>query len=210
MALMASLGTATHNCVSILTFKYLGIVATCLALNSGLWWVGTLALVFFAVALLWPAFLFLQDAVAGQWGWERAVMAISAALCVVGEFTGALLGTKHFRTQDIRDLLLRMTVSRLRREVESLQAALQQVQLSYQHALAQVNILTQASEAEQFSRIDSEVEEPANKVEVAITYYEDKAARAGNRTPIDFMTQNMTVLLTICPSGHIRSPFVIL
>ncbi|KAE8221507.1 hypothetical protein CF326_g8543 [Tilletia indica] len=145
----------------------------------------TLAPVFFAVALLWPAFLILQDAVAGQWGWERAVKAISAALCVVGDFSGAaLLGTKHFSTQDIRDLLLRMTVSRLRREVESLQAALQQVQRSYQHIFAQVEILTQASEAEQFSRIDSEVEEPANKVEVAIPYYEGKAARAGNRTPI--------------------------
>ncbi|KAE8209367.1 hypothetical protein CF326_g10106, partial [Tilletia indica] len=59
--------------------EYLGIFTVCFALNSGLWSVGTLALVLFAVALLWPAFLFLQDAVAGQWGWERAFMAMSEA-----------------------------------------------------------------------------------------------------------------------------------
>ncbi|KAE8214537.1 hypothetical protein CF327_g2090 [Tilletia walkeri] len=131
-----------------------------------------------------PAFLYLQDAIVAWRGWGRAVMAISAALCVVGEFPGVLLGTKHFRKQDIRDLLLRLTVSRLRREVESLQAALRQVQLSHTHTLAQVEILTQASDAERFSRIESAVEEPEDRVEVTITYYEGKVARAGNRNPI--------------------------
>ncbi|KAE8215853.1 hypothetical protein CF319_g8976, partial [Tilletia indica] len=43
--------------------EYLGIFTTCLALNSGLWSVGTLALMLFTVARLWPAFLYLQDAV---------------------------------------------------------------------------------------------------------------------------------------------------
>ncbi|KAE8203131.1 hypothetical protein CF327_g7792 [Tilletia walkeri] len=110
---------------------------------------------------------------------------MSEALCVVGEISGAaLLGTKNLHTQDIRDLLLRMTVSRLRREVESLEAALRQLQLTHTHTLAQLEILTQASDAERFSRIESEVEEPEDRIEVAITYYEGKVARAGNKIPI--------------------------
>ncbi|KAE8219485.1 hypothetical protein CF319_g6827 [Tilletia indica] len=67
---------------------------------------------------------------------------------------------------------------------DSLRVALQRAELSYQHALTEVDILTQPSEAEQFFRLGTEVEEPENQVEVAITYYEGKVARAGDRTPI--------------------------
>ncbi|KAE8214519.1 hypothetical protein CF327_g2089 [Tilletia walkeri] len=73
---------------------------------------------------------------------------------------------------------------RLHREAESLRAALQQAEVFYQHALAEVDILTQAAEAEQFGRLSTENEEPENQVEVAITYYEGKAARAGNKNPM--------------------------